>query len=123
MSNTTWTNIVTPQDVIHALADIRQQSERGVAVLEEAQKELVRLDGEAARAEYEAFLAAEGTVADRTAISRLRGAEARTAAELQKVRVDYIKTKLKQLSEATMAVQTSARMVELGWRTAGIGER
>ena len=115
--------IETPNDVIVALADIRNQSERGLALLEEAQREYVRLDQEAARVEYEAFLASQGTVKDREAIAGLQAAEARTAAELQKVREDYIKTKLKHLSEATMAVQTSARMVELGWRTAGIGER
>jgi hypothetical protein len=120
----TLTNeIVTPQDVITALADIRSQSEKGVALLEQAQQDYVRLDQEANKVEYEAFLASQGTVKDREAIAGLRAQEARTAAELQKVRVDYIKTKLKHLSEATMAIQTSARMVELGWRTAGIGER
>lgn len=115
--------IETPHDVIVALADIRQQSERGLSLLEEAQKELVRLDQEASRVEYEAFLSSQGTVKDREAVAGLQAQEARTAAELQKVRVDYIKQKLRHLSEATMAIQTSARMVELGWRTAGIGER
>lgn len=120
----TLTNeIVTPQDVIVALTDIRSQSERGLALLKDAQEEYVRLDQEATRVEYQAFLASQGTVKDREAVAGLQAQEARTAAELSKVKVDYIKQKLKHLSEATMAVQTSARMVELGWRTAGIGER
>lgn len=115
--------IETPQDVLDALAGIRLEAERGLKLLEEAGRELVRLEQEAARVEYAAFLEAGGTVADRTAVSRLAAAEARTAAELQKVRVDYIKTKLRNLSEERGGVQTSARMVELGWRTAGVGER
>jgi hypothetical protein len=120
----TLTNLIeTPQDVVTALADIRTQADKGLGLLEEAQREYVRLDQQANKVEYEAFLGSQGTVKDREAIAGLQAQEARTAAELQKVRVDYIKTKLKHLSEATMAIQTSARMVELGWRTAGIGER
>jgi len=117
------TEIVTPHDVVRELARIRGESEKGISILREAQIEFVHLEAEADKAEYRAYLDAKGTIADRTAISRLQAAEARLEAEEAKVKVDYIKSKLRQLSEATMAVQTSARMVELGWKTAGIGER
>jgi hypothetical protein len=109
--------IETPLQVVSELSAIRADSEKGLALLFEAEQEYVRLDSDAEKAEAQAFLDAQGTVADRQAIARLRAAEAREKAELQKARVNYIKTKLKHLSEATMAVQTSARMVELQWRT------
>lgn len=105
------------------LARIRSESERGIALLRDAEEEAVRLSLAADRIENLALLEAKGTVADRQAVSELQAAEAREAAELAKVKVSYIKTKLKHLTEAMMAVQTSARMVELGWKTAGIGER
>lgn len=111
------TEILTPHDVVTELARIRDEAERGVKLLQAESNELVRLEAAADRVEYAAYLEAKGTINDRTAISRLQAEEARTAAEMQKVKVDYIKQRLRQLSEATMAVQTSARMVELDFKT------
>lgn len=109
--------IENPADVLAELNRLREQSERGIQVLADAEAKWVTLSLEAERVEALAFLEAGGTVADRTAISKLESLEAREAAELAKVEVNRVKTKLKQLSEAQMAVQTSARMVELGWKT------
>jgi hypothetical protein len=113
--------IETPHDVVVELNRIRSESERGIGLLAEAEEELVRLQLAAERMQHSALLDSKGTVADREAISRLHATEAIEAAELQKVRVNYIKTKLKHLTEATMAVQTSARMIELQWKTSGVG--
>lgn len=115
--------IETPLDVVSELAAIRRESERGVSVLAEAEKKAALLELEAERVEALAFLEAQGTVADRQAVAKLRSNEAKQAAELARVEVTRVKTKLKHLSETTMAIQTSARMVELQWKTAGIGER
>lgn len=111
------TEILTPSDVVRELARIREEADRGVKLLQAEANSLVYLDAAADRIEYAAYLEAKGTINDRQAISRLQAEEARIAAELQKVKVDYIKQKLRQLSEATMAVQTSARMVELDFKT------
>ena len=115
--------IETPLDVVQELAAIRQQSERGVNILAEAERKAVLLDLEAEKREALAFLEAQGTVADRQAVAKIAAYEAKQQAELARVEVTRVKTKLKHLSEATMAVQTSARMIELQWRTAGVGER
>lgn len=109
--------IETPGQVIQELAAIRAESERGIILLREASEDFVRLDLLAEKAEWTAFLDAKGTVADKQAIAKLHAAEAKEAAEIAKVKVDYIKTKLRHLSEATMGIQTSARMIELDWRT------
>ena len=112
-----------PADVIRELAELRSMAEKGVQVLAEAEQKHVALALEAERLEAVSFLEAQGTVADRQAMAKLNSAKAREAAELAKVEVNRVKTKLKQLSEAMMSVQTSARMVELQWKTAGVGER
>jgi hypothetical protein len=109
-----------PADVVRELLNLRQQSEKGVGVLAEAEAKQVQLALAAEREEALAFLDAQGTVADRQAVAKLASIDAREAAELAKVEVNRIKTKLKQLSEAQMAVQTSARMIELQWKTAGV---
>jgi hypothetical protein len=111
------TLIETPHQVILELARIRAESERGIGLLRDAEEEWVRLDLAAEKIEAKAILEAKGTVADKEAIAKLQAAEAKEAAELAKVKVNYIKTKLRHLSEATMGIQTSARMVELDWRT------
>lgn len=109
--------IENPADVIRELNNLRQQAEKGVQVLADAEEKQVRLALDAERLEALSFLEAQGTVADRQAIAKVNTIEARQAAELAKVEVNRVKTKLKQLSEAQMAVQTSARMVELEWKT------
>lgn len=108
--------ISNPADVLAELQHIRNQTETGIALLAEKEAEWVTLDLEAQKVEALAFLNAEGTVADRQALAKLQSIEARGRADLAKVEVGRIKTKLKHLSETQMAIQTSARMVELGWK-------
>lgn len=112
--------IETPHDVVVELAAIRAQSERGLTILKEAEQKLVAAVLAAEKAEAAAFLDAQGTVADRQAVAKIQALPVREAAELAKVEVSYVKAKLKSLSESMMAVQTSARMIELQWKTAGI---
>lgn len=109
--------IDTPGDVLAELNRIREQSERGIQILADAENKYVALSLEAQKQEALAFLGAGGTVKDREALARIDALPFIEAAELAKVEVNRIKAKLKHLSEAQMAVQTSARMVELHWRT------
>jgi len=109
--------IETPADVVRELAEIRAQSEKGVAYLAEIEEKYVRLDSEANKLELSEFLDAQGTVADRQAIAKLRADDLRFEAELARVEMNRVKNKLKHLSEAQMSVQTQARMVELEWKS------
>lgn len=103
--------------------EIRRQSERGVALLAEAEEKHLRISSEAERLELGALLEATGTVVDRQAISKLASRSKRDEAELAKIEVQRIKSKLKQLSESMMAVMAAGKMVEVTYKTAGIGER
>lgn len=108
-----------PQDVIRELGALRDQAELGAKVLADAEIKLVQLELAADKQESLVFLEAQGSVADRNHVARIKSIDQREAAELAKVEVNRIKVKLKQLSEAQMNVQTQARMVELQWKTAG----
>lgn len=112
-----------PQDVIRELAALRAQAEKGISILAEAERKHVTLSLEADRIEALAYLEAGGSIPERQAVSKLKALEATEAAELARVEVNRVKLKLKSLSEAQMNVQTQARMVELQWKTAGVGER
>lgn len=115
--------IETPLDVISELARIRAESERGIGYLAEVEQRLVVAELAADRAEAFALLEAEGTIAIREAIAKIKSEPEREAAALAKVEVNRVKLKLKHLTESMMAVQTSARMIEIQWKTAGVGER
>jgi len=63
------------------------------------------------------LLAAEGTVPEKEAWAKLKSLDARKAAEIAKIKVSYAKNRIRQLSEATNAVQTASRMIDILWRS------
>ena len=102
---------------------IRQQSEKGVALLAEAEQKHMKLSLEAERIEAQALLDAQGTVVDRQSIAKLASLHAREEAELAKIEMSRIKNRIKLLQESMMAVMSAAKMVEITYKTAGVGER
>jgi hypothetical protein len=116
-------SIKTPDGIINELVEIRQRASEGVEIQHEAEVELANAQLALDLAEARALLAAQGTVVDRQATAKIQTEEHRLAADIAKAKLNRVRTKLKLLSEAQMSVQTQARMVELTYRTAGIGER
>jgi hypothetical protein len=116
-------SIEHPGDVVRELTLLRNRADEAVTALYTLEKEAVLAEIDADRIEAEALLNATGTIPERNAQAKLASLDARKTAELARVKVSYAKNRLKQLSESVMAVQTSARLIEMQWRTAGIGER
>jgi|AntRauMFilla1563_2_1112583.scaffolds.fasta_scaffold01177_13 hypothetical protein len=114
--------IQTPGNVIEELAEIRARSEKGVGILFDLERQHALAELEVDRIEAQTILDAQGTVIDRQAISKLASHSQREVAALLRVQVNRAKAQLRQLSEATGAIQTSARMVELEWRVGGTGK-
>lgn len=108
----------TPAQVIQELVRIREEAAKGADALFRAEEKLAQTEYAYELAVQKAFLNAQGTVADRTAISRLQAAEARLGADLAKAELNRVKTKLKQLELAQMSTQTVAKQVELGYKFA-----
>lgn len=115
--------IKSPDGIIAELVEIRKMAAQGVEAQIEAETKMVHAVLAAERAEALALLEAQGTVVDRQAVAKLKSEEERLAADLAKAQLNRVRTKMKQLSEAQMNIQTQARMVELTYKTAGIGER
>ena len=109
--------ISTPDDVIRELDKLRQQSEAGIDLLSELEQQLVHAELEADRQRAYAFIEAKGTVGDRESLALLQSADAREKAQLLRVQVNRTKQHVRHLGEALGGVQTSARMVELTWKT------
>lgn len=116
-------NIATPDQVIEQLASLRAEAERGIAAQYEAEVKLARLQLEADKIEALAIIHADGNVAHKQAIAKIKSADARLEAEIARAEYQRIRTKLRHIELAQSSLQTQARMVEVTWRTAGIGER
>jgi hypothetical protein len=106
----------TPGQVIKELERIRQQSERGIELLAEAERKWLELDSAAEKIEAQALLDAQGTVVDRQAIAKLKASEAKFQADLAKIELNRIKSKIKHLSESMMAVMAAGKLIEMEWR-------
>jgi lipopolysaccharide export system protein LptA len=117
------TLINTPDDIITQLVAIREQAERGIALLYEAEVKSAKLQLEADKVEATALITAEGNVAHKQAIAKIKSGEARLEADIAKAEYQRIRTKLRHLELAQSSLQTQAKMVEITWRTAGVGER
>jgi hypothetical protein len=103
---------ITPTQIIAELSRIQTEAAKGVGALYDAECKLADCENYYDTTLQKAFLDSKGTVADRTAISRLKAAEARLAADLAKAEYNRIKLKLKQLELAQMSTQTIARQLE-----------
>lgn len=107
----------TPGQVIRELEKIRQQSEKGIEILAEAERKWLELESAAEKLEASELLKAQGTVVDRQAIAKLKSADARFEADLAKIELSRIKNKIKHLSESMMALMAAGKLIEMEWRT------
>jgi len=102
----------TPTQIIAELHRIQTEASKGVQALYDAECRLADAENVYERELQLAFIQAQGTVADRTAVSRLKAADARLKADLAKAEWNRVKLKMKQLELAQMSTQTIARQVE-----------
>jgi hypothetical protein len=113
----------TPDSILRDLSEIRERITRGIEAIRESEDEATVAKFDAERLELTTFLEAQGSVADRQAVAKIRSEDLRRAAETAKKRVDYIREHVRALRDAQMNVQTQARLVEVMYRGAGQGER
>lgn len=106
----------TPGQVIQELQRIQLEATKGAEALFRAEEKLAHAEYGYELALHGSFINTPGTVADRTAVSRLAAAEARLAADLAKAELNRIKTKLKQLELQQLSTQSIAKQVELTYK-------
>jgi hypothetical protein len=115
------TEIVTPDQIIKALQELRSEAEKGIEAQYRAELEVSEKQLEADKIQAAAFLRINGLVADRQALATLESSEARAEAEIAKAKFNRVKVKLQQLNQAQSAIQTQARMVEITYAQSGLG--
>jgi hypothetical protein len=101
-----------PSRIITELAELTAMNRKGVEALFEAEEELARAENQLDTVEAKAFLAEDGSVAERTAKAKLVSADARLERDLARARVSRIKTKLRTIESEIMAQATMSKIMQ-----------
>jgi hypothetical protein len=121
LSSLTEPSALQPTDTLIGITQelhrIRAEVQKGIAVLYDTECKLADAENAYERELQLSFINAQGTIADRTAISRLQASEKRLQADLAKAEWNRVKAKLKALETAQMGIQTSARLIETELKT------
>lgn len=100
------------KDIQIQLAELTAENDKGADALYAAEVKLAEAEHELDLVEQKAFIRAEGTVADRTALAKLESADARLQRDLRKAEANRIKVKIKNLETNIMAVATQAKLIQ-----------
>jgi hypothetical protein len=98
------------------IAELIAENAKGATALFEAENALAQAEYDLDTAEQKAFLGADGTVADRTAIARLKSADKRLQRDLRKAEFNRVKVKIKQIETALIALSTQAKLIGVEYR-------
>lgn len=93
------------------IAELTRENSRGAEALYEAEVRLAQAEHELDLVEQRAFIKAQGTVADRTALARLEAADARLQRDLRKAEANRIRMKIKSIESNMMALATQAKLI------------
>ena len=93
------------------IAELIAENAKGATALFETESALAQAEYELDLVEQKAFLGADGTVADRTAIARLKAAENRLQRDLRKAEHNRVRVKIKQIETALIALSTQAKLI------------
>lgn len=99
-------------EIVRELNRLTSELSRGFEALYEAEVNLAEAEHDLDTVEQKAFINAQGTVADRTALARLESAQNRLQRDLRRAEVNRIKMKIRALESALTASQTMARLLE-----------
>ena len=121
LSSLTGQSASTPENtligIVQELRLTAAEVQRGISVLYDCEVKLADAENAYDRELQLAFMNAQGTVADRQAVSRLQASDKRLAADLAKAEYNRVKAKLKALEMAQMSIQTQARLLETEIKT------
>jgi hypothetical protein len=121
LSSLTGQSASTPENtligIVQELRLTAAEVQRGISVLYDCEVKLADAENAYDRELQLAFMNAQGTVADRTSVSRLQASNKRLAADLAKAEYNRVKAKLKALEMAQMSIQTQARLLETEIKT------
>jgi hypothetical protein len=107
---------VLPSQIIEEIARLTQENSRGAEALYEAEVALAQAEHDLDLVEQKAFIKAQGTVADRSALAKLESADSRLARDLKRAQYNRIKTKIKTIETSLMGMGTQVKLLQAEMR-------
>lgn len=101
-----------PSQIVQEIARLTQENSRGAEALYEAEVKLAEAEHALDLVEQKAFIKAEGTVADRTALAKLEAADSRLQRDLRRAEHNRIKVKIKMIETSLMAMGTQVKLMQ-----------
>lgn len=108
--------ITTPQQVILELNRLMNESQKGIQALYEIEVKVAELDQAYERKLAISILENTGTAQERTAQSKLDSLDEKLALDIGKAELNRVKSKLRAIESAQVAVSVIGRQVELHWK-------
>lgn len=99
------------------IAELIAENQKGATALFDAEIRLAEAEFELDTIEQKAFIGAEGTVADRNAIARLKSSQARLQRDLRRAEFQRVRVKIKQIETALMALATQAKLIQAEFKS------
>ena len=100
-------------EIQEQIAELILENQKGTNALFEAERALAAAEYVLDTVEQKAYIKAQGTVADRTALARLEAAESRLQRDLRRAELNRIKTKIKGIETALMALGTQVKLMNV----------
>lgn len=100
-------------EIQEQIAELILENQKGTNALFEAERALAEAEYVLDTVEQKAYIKAQGTVADRTALARLEAAESRLQRDLRRAELNRIKTKIKGIETALMALGTQVKLMNV----------
>jgi len=107
---------VIPSQITEEIARLTRENSRGADALFEAEVKLAEAEHALDLIEQKAFINTQGTVADRTALSKLESADARLQRDLRRAELNRIKMKIKIIETSLMAIGTQVKLIQAEMR-------
>jgi hypothetical protein len=101
-----------PSEIVKGLQELTAMTRKGVEALYEAEIDLAEAERALDKSEAQAFLEAQGTVADRQALAKLESADFRFTRDVCRAKVNRVKTKLRGLESEIMAHGTMSKIMQ-----------
>ncbi len=105
-----------PSQITEEIARLTKENSRGAEALFEAEVKLAEAEHALDLIEQKAFIKTQGTVADRTALSKLESADARLQRDLRRAELNRIKMKIKIIETSLMAIGTQVKLIQAEMR-------
>jgi len=99
-------------EIAQQISELVAENAKGYTALYECEKALAEAEYELDTTEQKAFIVAQGTVADRQAIARLKAAENRLQRDLRRAELNRVRVKIKSIETGLMALGTQARLLQ-----------